>query len=54
MYGYGGTTLEKQIRFKNMFLENVDDAALGYAANESIKINATFRFDYWLLEDSGT
>jgi len=50
MYKHDGTTLEKSVKFYNAFLENVDDATLGYANNESVKYNATFRFDYWLLE----
>lgn len=52
MYGFGGDPLPKAIVFKNAFLENVDDSTLGFANNESVKFTATFRFDYWLLQDN--
>lgn len=52
MYRYNGQVLEKSVKMYNAFLENVDDATLGYANNESVKFNATFRFDYWLLQDN--
>jgi len=51
MYKYNGDNMPKSVKFYNAFIENVDDAALGYATNESVKYNVTFRFDYWLLED---
>lgn len=49
MYGYNGKKLKKKIVFYNAFVENVGDSALGYANNESVKYDVTFRFDYWKL-----
>jgi hypothetical protein len=48
MYNKGKGKLPYSVVFYNAFLENVDDSQLGYANNESVRYNATFRFDYWL------
>ncbi len=54
MYKGNGEPLEKSISFKNSFIENFDDSPMGFANNESVKINVTFRFDYWLLVNTNT
>jgi hypothetical protein len=48
MYKKNGEPLPYSVVFYNAFIENIDDSALGYANNESVKYSATFRFDYWL------
>lgn len=50
MYTYNGTALPKYITFHNAFIKDIANSALGYAANESVKIDATFQFDYWTLD----
>ena len=49
MYSFDGTKLEKKIKFVKAYPETFADSTLGYANNDSVKMNVTFRFDYWLL-----
>ena len=51
MYSTDGTELDKTIVFYNAYPETLSDSTLGYANNDSVKMNVTFRFDYWLLKD---
>lgn len=53
-YAYNGTALEKKYVVYNCFPENVDDVNLSYDSNESVKYNATFRFDFWLQETNNS
>lgn len=52
MYRYNGQVLEKSIKFYNSWLENVDESALAYTTNDSVRYTASFRYDYWLLQDN--
>jgi hypothetical protein len=50
MYRYNGKVLERKIRFYNAFPQNVDDVAMDFGGNESVKFSCTFQFDFWNLE----
>ena len=50
MYSFDGKSLSKKIKFIKAYPETMSDSTLGYANSDSVKMNITFRFDYWLLD----
>jgi hypothetical protein len=48
-FDYATQDLEKAWKLHNCFIENVEEIALDYTANESIKVPVTFSFDFFEL-----
>jgi len=49
---YNGEVFNNSIYFYNAWLQGVDAVTLDYSTSESVKYNATFQFDYWLMGDT--
>jgi len=48
MYKSDQTKFEKDVVFYQAWPTSVGDATLDYTANDSVKYDVTFQFDYWL------
>ena len=49
---YNGEPFKNSVYFYNCWLQNVDSVSLDYTTSESVKYNATFQFDFWLLGET--
>jgi len=48
MYRTNGTKMDKDIVFYNSFPNSITDAPLDYASSDSVKLDVTWSYDYWL------
>ena len=47
-YGFKGNLIQ-ELKFKNVWIQNVDDVAMDYTGAESVKYSVTFQYDYWTI-----
>lgn len=52
LLAYNNEELPYRMRFKNIWIKNVDDVSLSMSGGEAMLVSATFQYDYWLLVDS--
>lgn len=53
MYKANGFETDARVTFYNTFIQNVNTVPFGYGANESVKYEVVFQYDYWLFSESG-
>ncbi|MFW6219522.1 MAG: hypothetical protein ACOCZ5_00175 [bacterium] len=51
MFKYDGEKMDRRIKFINAWPKTVSDVPMSYDANESVKYDVTFQFDFWRLVD---
>ena len=48
-YKFDGSPTDFKVELINAWPENVEDVALSYAANESVKVSVTFSYDFTVM-----